>query len=578
MKHLKSALMAVSLLLGSGLQVCAQSFYIGDYKAIHDSYYNMWLCSIPQELFGTSWVSNVQMDSLWSEVRINGIEVADGDTVTFDDIAGDRNYPITATIDGQHVEGVISFTWLPLLELEGNFGNDYTNGLVTVNTNDGSHASALPAKLKWRGHSTNTAGKHKRNYHIKFIDENGDKKDQSFFGLRKDNHWKLDAGQADLLRIRNRVCSELWLDMSVKPWYQDLEPKVINGSRGEVTELILNGEYRGIYSLIEPVDRKQLKLVKHDTTNNVFHGQAWKVENWCRTASMSAPVAFNNNSETWDGFELVYPDIEDVSPTKWETLHRSIMFVNRMDATDNWVAFADSLEYYFDMPVMVDYFILLNIMLGLDNETKNIYYSCYDNDMGELPLVMTPWDMDISFGSYGSSSITADKVRPNRPFDWCSNVAMYDMFFCTNKYRNMAIKRYWKLRKTFLDPDSLVGRFRHAVDVLELSGAASREEGRWSKDSDIQGMKLDISNEMAYVENWIRQRIDYLDNNFFPRPEPLYGDVNGDESVSIADVTALIDYLLGGNAEIDEINSDVDTDGQISISDVTALIDLLLRL
>ena len=89
-------------------------------------------------------------------------------------------------------------------------------------------------------------------------------------------------------------------------------------------------------------------------------------------------------------------------------------------------------------------------------------------------------------------------------------------------------------------------------------------------------MVLDISDEMAYVENWIRQRIDYLDNNFFPRPTPLMGDVNGDGSISIADVTTLIDYLLGKNLEIDILNSDLNSDGIISIADIAGLIDKLL--
>lgn len=52
------------------------------------------------------------------------------------------------------------------------------------------------------------------------------------------------------------------------------------------------------------------------------------------------------------------------------------------------------------------------------------------------------------------------------------------------------------------------------------------------------------------------------------------GDVNGDGSVSIADVTTLIDLLLNGG-EMTEL-ADVDTDGDVGIKDVTVLIDLLL--
>ena len=54
------------------------------------------------------------------------------------------------------------------------------------------------------------------------------------------------------------------------------------------------------------------------------------------------------------------------------------------------------------------------------------------------------------------------------------------------------------------------------------------------------------------------------------------GDVNHDGSVSIADVTALIDYLLDGSFEICTTCADVNGDTNVTIADVTALIDKLL--
>ena len=53
------------------------------------------------------------------------------------------------------------------------------------------------------------------------------------------------------------------------------------------------------------------------------------------------------------------------------------------------------------------------------------------------------------------------------------------------------------------------------------------------------------------------------------------GDVNHDEAVNIADVTALIDYLLGSGSAC-EICANVNGDEGINIGDVTALIDKLL--
>ena len=55
----------------------------------------------------------------------------------------------------------------------------------------------------------------------------------------------------------------------------------------------------------------------------------------------------------------------------------------------------------------------------------------------------------------------------------------------------------------------------------------------------------------------------------------LRGDVNGDGSVNISDVTALTDQLLGGGT-ISNPAADCNQDGDVDIADVTALIDYLL--
>ena len=55
------------------------------------------------------------------------------------------------------------------------------------------------------------------------------------------------------------------------------------------------------------------------------------------------------------------------------------------------------------------------------------------------------------------------------------------------------------------------------------------------------------------------------------------GDVDHDGKVSIADVTELINFLLGSDNGACLVCGDVETDGKISIADVTALINHLLR-
>ena len=56
------------------------------------------------------------------------------------------------------------------------------------------------------------------------------------------------------------------------------------------------------------------------------------------------------------------------------------------------------------------------------------------------------------------------------------------------------------------------------------------------------------------------------------------GDVNGDGSVTVVDVTFLVDYILGNENDGFVIeNADVTKDGQITVTDVTALVDIILN-
>ena len=56
----------------------------------------------------------------------------------------------------------------------------------------------------------------------------------------------------------------------------------------------------------------------------------------------------------------------------------------------------------------------------------------------------------------------------------------------------------------------------------------------------------------------------------------LKGDANGDGTVDIADVTAIINYINGNvSSNFNEVNADVNSDGKIDIADVTGIINII---
>jgi len=90
-----------------------------------------------------------------------------------------------------------------------------------------------------------------------------------------------------------------------------------------------------------------------------------------------------------------------------------------------------------------------------------------------------------------------------------------------------------------------------------------------------EGKTYDVEGMVSYYNNAVQ--IMPIAITEAAAPAGLRGDVDGSENVNIADVTALIDYLLSGNAEGVVVgNADCNVDQAVNIADVTALIDFLL--
>ena len=81
----------------------------------------------------------------------------------------------------------------------------------------------------------------------------------------------------------------------------------------------------------------------------------------------------------------------------------------------------------------------------------------------------------------------------------------------------------------------------------------------------------------ASAKHWDLYHYNWSNSSWVPYTgsSTMRGDVNGDGSVNISDVTALIDLLLGGGT-INNPAADCNGDSNVTISDVTALIDYLL--
>lgn len=500
MRYLLTVIMAIV-----GTAVYAQ-FRIDGRPVLYDSNTNTMLATIPQADFNKNNLYKVEVNEGWSNLKINGMTVTGN--FYFINIKPSKQYPITIRNKDQYViTSNIVFTFLPIMHISGEFGYEYKEGTVSLYSPDGEAKDTLSAVLKWRGGTTNTDDKHKRNYKIKFTE------DQQFFGLRKDNNWILDAGQADLFRLRNRIATELWNDMATKPYYADQEPETLSGVRGRVVELFLNKEYRGIYCLTECMDRKEMKLKKVDKKTGEIRGCLYKSGGYGSSLMSTLPATYDNKSETWDTFEVKYPEMDDAEETDWSTLWNAINFVANSSNDD----FRQHIAEYFDIPVVIDYYIFINVLNACDNVGKNMYWAVYDKTK-DKKLTPAVWDLDLTVGSkmlekylYGTTGAHSPEYQLLTQINLTKRLSELNV----DNFNEKVITRYNELRKTILSSDQMITRYANYFDALDFSGAAQREMDLWSGDSDVNNEEINFEYEIYYISYWLSRHLQYLDENMF---------------------------------------------------------------
>ncbi len=567
----------IILLMFSSAHLMNAQFILDGRRPFFDNRTKTYLLPVPEDYFGKPCTLSFVPDDSISWVSQDAWYVTD--KMYFRNLKSDTTYTFSYWVYPVGYAVKLRFTSLPVVKLVGDIGEDYTQGEFWMQVPEDTTTLRLNAKIKWAGSSTNRPWFKKHNYHLKFQDENHEKMEVSFYGLRKDNHWRIDGGVIDFSRVRNKVSHELWADMAHKPYYADVQPNARSYCRSFFIDLFDNQKFKGFVNLAEYMDRKQMKLKKYDDATGEFHGMLWKAKDASWQTLFAATAAYDNTSDYWCGFEMEYPDLDDVPRTDYHILSNAISFVVKSTDTE----FRQHVGEFFDLPVLVDYYVFINVLLASDNVCKNILWACYDGAV-DKKLTLAVWDLDAVMGQYWSNDdeyYHGPVVAPENNLGDVSRFSdnrLFNRLMEWDEFRNQVNERYWQLRRGVLSPNRLIGRFSTTFDDLRKRGAIYREEDYFNHSSDLSGRELNFANELEYLSDWIQRRIDYLDHNTFAiEGGCVIGDVDGDGEVTISDVVAIIEILLGKQVDQGTLyRSDMDQDGEVRISDVNTVIDYIL--
>lgn len=171
----------------------------------------------------------------------------------------------------------------------------------------GNILTPLRCKVRYRGNSSMRY--EKKSFTIKLLDSHYEKLDVNLLGLRTDDTWVLDAMAIDRIRMRNRVNSDVWNDMSRTPYKTDFNRR--NGTVGLFVELFINGQYHGLYCLTDKINRKLLDLKKTKVSaqgDSTVRGVLYKGYTWSSATLLNGYEPTDTWTVMWNGWELSYPE------------------------------------------------------------------------------------------------------------------------------------------------------------------------------------------------------------------------------------------------------------------------------
>ena len=199
----------------------------------------------------------------------------------------------------------------------------YTNALISVNDPINSDYNIVDAEAGIRIRGNSTSQLPKKPYRIKF-----DKK-QSMFGLTKAKSWVLLAEWYDPTSMHNFMAHK------IMGLFEDAEV-VLNPIHVTVT---LNGEYQGLYVLMEQPDEKEGRV---DISQDITEDMDVNNLNYLIELDNRAPEGGKENLNYVtiygdDGphyYEIKYPEIDEF-PDYNETSNTSIMFTKFLASLKN---------------------------------------------------------------------------------------------------------------------------------------------------------------------------------------------------------------------------------------------------
>ena len=359
-----------------------------------------------------------------------------------------------------------------------------TEILVTIETVEGAdvqhHASDdadqnSQALFRIRGNSSRRFDK--KSYRIKLVEQDGvEKNPLSLLGMSADDDWALHGPFLDKTLMRNYM----WMNLSAM--IMGYAPNV------RFCEVILDGEYQGVYVLMETIKESDDRVDLSDyergasSTSYLLRMDAVIQTNLQEEEDIAAldnytwythRLEFSRSSYT--GFEVLYPGKFALTEELIDYIQRDISQIERGLYSSDMLSGLFDYDAYLDVDSFVDYYILQEFLANNDAFSRSTYL--YRDVRGKL-TASPVWDYNNVLDNFIRPFSSSGFLLPSR--SW------YGRLMTDEDFVERVIRRYRQLRAGILSDEYLLG---YIDDVIEYLGPAiERNDQVWGYSYDVNNL------------------------------------------------------------------------------------------
>ena len=248
--------------------------------------------------------------------------------------------------------------------------------------------------------------------------------------------------------------------------------------------LIINGDYRGIYLLIEQVKRNadcRLNVDKHSGFIIERDAYWWNEDPYFKTDLLGIEYTFK------------YPDDNDVTTDQ-------ISYIKRWTENfENVLQQNGAYEQYIDLNSWASWLIAHEILGTYDSGGSNIFIVKNDSTENSLLQMSTLWD----FGSIMKQPTQWPRIRTDNFFYFKKLLASKNKSFIE------AYARRWQELQTFVfdSLDIFFDRFEQSEEAIAIKKSRPYEYARWDYYDDS------LEKNIEDIRQWISDRQQWLQDN-----------------------------------------------------------------